>query len=97
MREIDLAKYWPGTKWKEMYYGYLGHDPDTKLGGLFGTDVVAMESNTKGYKLNIVTRRLWTMKCGGEKLKNITLRIINTLIVNNHLPRYAVKIYQRTE
>ena len=97
MHEIDLAKYWPGTKWKEMNYGYLGHDPDTKMGELFGTDVVAMESNTRGYKINIVKRRLWTLKYSKDKLKNITFRLINTLIVNNHLPRISIKIYQRTE
>ena len=97
MREIDLAKYWPGTKWKEMNYGYLGHDPDTKIGELFGANHVYMEGNISGYKITITKRRLWTLNYLKEKLPNMHLKYINTFVVSNHLPRISVKIYQRTE
>ena len=97
MREIDLAKYWPGTKWKEMYYGYLGHDPNTKIGKLFGTDYIFMEGNRMGYKLNIAKYRAGILVFPASYLWDRILQVKNTLVVNNHLPRISIKIYQRTE
>lgn len=97
MREIDLSKYWPGTKWSEMYYGYLGHDPDTEMGNFFGADHIFMEGNRTGYKLMIAECRVRDAIFSGERLQDRFLRRTNTLVVNNHLPRISVKIYQRTE
>ena len=107
MHDIDLAKYWAGTKWKEINYAYLGHDPGTNPGQTFGTDTVELIGGQKGMKISTSIVKFGKNKSflfaigslfgAKSTASDRYLELENPLILSNHLPRYAVRIYQRTE
>ena len=95
--DIDLDKYWAGTKWKKIDNAYLGHDPSTNPGETFGKDFVnpvpTLEVETVKMK-----KFIWSPSGGhATELHDCYLEKYGDLTIHNHLPRYDIRIYQRIE
>ena len=91
--DIDLAKHWAGTKWKKIDNAYLGHDPGTNPGETFGKDLVnpAPMIKVEAVKKNIIGSG------NSPQIIDRYLEKYGDLTIHNHLPRYDICIYQRTE
>ena len=95
MCEIDLSKQWPGTKWKDIDYAYIGHDPDTKMGESFGKDIVKPIPDTYD-SLKLLNSISFSKSATYVKMYNNYLEQKYDMEIHNHLPRYLIKAYVRT-